>query len=161
MKRKCCFCIAVWFTSWPLNVFFNQSLSHGSIHSSCFNLGVVAPVGPVHFPNEWKVISLMSTQLKHSVHSSNSFLRYDCILRLPQTTYPLWGSTTIAWGSSIMPEIRVLRWRPPLIWATSITSLPESVQYKFPATQSTAMPRGIFRSGIWKQTRNWDCNKNL
>lgn len=77
MKRKCCFCIAVWFTGRPLNVFFNQSLSHGSIHSSCFNLGVVAPVGPVHFPNEWKVISLMSTQLKHSVHSSNSFLRYD------------------------------------------------------------------------------------
>lgn len=47
-----------------------------------------------------------------------------------------------------MPEMRVLQcW--PEIWATSMTSRPESVQYRFPATQSTAIPRGIFSSLIW------------
>lgn len=44
----------VWrcFTSWPLDVFFNQCLSHGSVHSCCFYLGMVAPISPVHFPKE-------------------------------------------------------------------------------------------------------------
>lgn len=44
-----------------------------------------------------------------------------------RVSHPLSGSTTMAWGSSIMPEISVLRFSP-FICATSMTSRPESVQ---------------------------------
>lgn len=44
-----------------------------------------------------------------------------------QAPHPRSGSTTMAWGSSIIPEISVLRFSP-FICATSMTSRPESVQ---------------------------------
>lgn len=66
---------------------------------------------------------------------------------LKDPAHPLSGSTTMAWGSSIMPEMSVLRFSP-FICATSITSRPASVQYTFPATQSMAMPLGILSPEI-------------
>lgn len=76
------------------------------------------------------------------------FLASDQMPPHSTPTHPLSGSTTMAWGSSIMPEISVLRFSP-FICATSITSRPESVQYTFPATQSMAMPLGILSPEIW------------
>lgn len=63
------------FTSWPLDVFLHQRLSHGSVHSSCFNLGVVPPVCPVHSPNEAMgklYLSLLLPQLNLYFHSRDS-----------------------------------------------------------------------------------------
>ena len=50
-----CVCVCADVTSWPLDIFLHQRLSHGSVHGSCFNLGVVPPVCPVHFPNKGNV----------------------------------------------------------------------------------------------------------
>lgn len=130
-----------WFTSinltcWPLDVLMNKSLSQCSIHGSCLNFWVVPPVCPVHGAETWMQISN---------ENLNVFVNRNMITLI---LYPLCGSTTMAYGSSIMPEMRVLQCCPD-IWATSMTSRPESVQYRFPATQSTAIPRGIFSSLIW------------
>jgi len=56
-------------------------------------------------------------------------------------TDPLTGSTAIARGLTRLSENRVLWW-DPLRRDTSILSVPESVQYRFLLSQSTATPSG-------------------
>ena len=55
------------------------------------------------------------------------------------------GSRTIALGSSRFSDIRTLR-DVPFSLATSMRSVPVSVQYTLRATQSTAIPSGLSTS---------------
>ena len=109
----------------------------------------------------WFPQSAQYMVLRRNTHSSTLHTRYietkqwwqwhvSCVCGTEPgaASHPLCGSSTMAYGSSIMPEMRVLQFCPD-IWATSMTSRPESVQYRLPATQSTAIPRGIFSSWIW------------
>ena len=67
------------------------------------------------------------------------------ITKLNSYIYPLVGSNAIALGSSRFSSIRTLL-AEPFSLLTSILLVPVSVQYKFRATQSTAIPSGCFSS---------------
>lgn len=78
----------------PLDVFKDESLSQSAVHGSGLNFRVVSPVCPVH-GSEGKQ------------HLRTRHKRPSAAVR-PAPPYRLCGSRTIAWGSSIMPEMRVL-----------------------------------------------------